>query len=224
LPYYLQDGQKVFIGFTAAMNNTLKHIAPQGVTVLLAENPKEFTDISNHWAKASIDFVTEREIFSGTGENIFEPQKDMTRAMLVAVIGKLYERSYGRINGAATFSDVKPDAYYAPYVAWAYKNGIVKGIGDNEFAPDMAVSREQMAAIILNFAKFLGKGPQGDWMINVTYPDKTDIADWAMESAAYCQLNGLITGQEGGAFAPRAMSTRAEVAVVIEKFVRMIFD
>jgi hypothetical protein len=56
-------------------------------------------------------------------------------------------------------------------------------------------------------------------MINVTYPDSADISDWAMESAAYCQLTGIITGGGGGKFAPKAVATRAEVAVVIERFV-----
>ncbi len=215
LPYYMKDGKKVFIGFSA----TGEYIVPEGVTVLFGENPKGFTDIENHWAKSSIDFVTEREIFQGMDENNFGPEISMTRGMFVTVIGRLYERSYGNITGNTVFSDVDPGAYYSGYVAWAHENGIIEGIGGDMFDPEREISHEQMAAIMFRFAKFLGKGPQGNWMINVTYPDSADISDWAMESAAYCQLTGIITGGDGGKFAPKAVSTRAEVATVIERFI-----
>jgi len=182
LPYYMQDGKKVFIGFTAVVDNILKYTAPKGMTVQFVKNLKNFTDIENHWAKANIDFVTEREIFAGTGNNKYSPNIGMTRGMFVTVIGKLYERSYGSIAGNDTFSDVNTNAYYAKYVAWANENGIIKGIGNNQFAPNTEVTREQMATIMFQFATFLGKAPQGNWMINVTYPDKADISDWAMNS------------------------------------------
>jgi len=134
----------------------------------------------------------------------------------------LYERSYGNVTGNATFSDVDMDAYYAKYAAWANENGIIKGIGGNKFAPDAEVTREQMSEIMFNFATFLGKAPQGDWMINVTYKDKVEISDWAMDSAAYCQLTSIITGRDGGDFAPKATATRAEVSAVIERFVKEV--
>jgi len=59
-------------------------------------------------------------------------------------------------------------------------------------------------------------------MINVTYPDKSEISEWAMDSAAYCQLTGIISGRDNGQFAPKAAATRAEVSAVIERFVKEI--
>ena len=217
LPYYMQDGKKIFIGFTSS--NILKYIAPSGTTVNFEENPKTFSDITDHWAKSNIKFVTEREIFQGTAENIFDPQVSMTRAMFVTVIGRLYERSYGNITGDSIFSDVDEDAYYDDYVSWANDNGIIKGVGDNRFDPNTVVTREQMAEIMFRFAEYLGKGPQGAWMINVTYPDKSEISEWAMDSAAYCQLTGIISGHDNGQFTPKSAATRAEVSAVIERFI-----
>jgi hypothetical protein len=216
LPYYMKDGKKVFIGFSA----TGEYTAPEGVTVLFGENPKSFADIENHWAKESIDFVTERELFQGIDKNNFGPQISMTRGMFVAVVGRLYERSYGSITGTTAFSDVDKNAYYAAYVAWAHENDIIKGIGNSMFAPDVEITREQMSSILFRFAKLLGKEPQGQWMINITYPDKEDISDWAMDSAAYCQLTGIIGGGNDGRFAPRSIASRAEVATVIERFIK----
>ena len=144
----------------------------------------------------------------------------MTRGMFVTVVGRLYERSYGSVTGTTAFSDVDKNAYYTAYVAWAHENGIVKGIGSNMFAPDGEVTREQMSAILYRFAKLLGKEPQGEWMISITYPDKEDISDWAMGSAAYCQLTGIISGGEDGRFAPKSIASRAEAATVFERFIK----
>jgi len=222
VPYYMKDGKKIFIGLSSVMDSKLKYTAPNGVTVQFEDNPKRFTDIDNHWAKSNIDFATERELFLGTENNKFSPNTGMTRAMFVTVVGRLYERSYGSITGNTAFADVDTNAYYANYVAWAHENNIIKGIGDNQFAPNTEVTREQMAEIMFRFATFLDKAPQGAWMINVTYPDKADISDWAMGSAAYCQMTNIISGRNGGEFAPKATATRAEVSAVIERFVKEI--
>ena len=81
LPYYLNDsGNKVFIGFTSDKGGTMKYIAPKGKTVLFAQNPKSFTDISGHWAKSYIDFAAQREIFVGTGGSLFSPDTGMMYA------------------------------------------------------------------------------------------------------------------------------------------------
>lgn len=89
--------------------------------------------------------------------------------------------------------------------------------------PDSEVTREQMAEIMFRFAKYLDKAPKGSWIINVTYKDKAEISDWAMESAAYCQLTGLIAGRDGGKFAPKAKVTRAEVSAIIERFINNFY-
>lgn len=220
VPYYMQDGKKVFIGFAATLDDLLKYTIPDGKKVQFVENAKNFTDVENHWAQDNINFVTEREILKGTGNNKFSPNTSMTRAMFVTALGRLYERSYGNIIGNATFSDVDADAYYANYVAWAYENNIINGSGENKFSPDIEITREQMSEIIFRFAKFLDKAAVGDCMINIKYSDKSEISDWAMDSVAYCQQTSIITGRENNEFAPNDTATRAEVAVVIERFIK----
>ncbi|MDF3002837.1 MAG: hypothetical protein K0Q48_2956, partial [Bacillota bacterium] len=189
-------------------------------TIAFRENPKNFTDNTIAWAKPSIDFVTERELFLGTIQDIFSPNESMTRAMFVTVIGRLYERSYGRITGTNTFSDVDENQYYAKYVAWANENGIIKGIGENKFAPSDNVTREQMAVIMLNFADFLDKANVSG--VSLGYTDSPRISAWATDGAKYCQETKVITGRDGGSFAPQENATRAEVAAVIERFIKTI--
>ena len=217
VPYYLDsDGREVFIGFAA----NGKYIAPSGVTVLVRENTKSFTDIGLHWAKDYIGFVTEREIFLGTGNGAFSPDSGMTRAMFATVIGRLYERSCGEIEILSThaFTDCDYDVYYGKYIDWAAEIGIIGGYGDGIFGPDDQITREQMAAILYRFADFLGVLPS-DMDTALTYPDANTISSWAEKAAVYCQRTGIITGREGGSFAPQDTSTRAEVATIFERFI-----
>lgn len=217
LPYYLENGEKVYIGLSAVIGNTYRYIAPKDVTVLFSENIKNFKDNTVDWSKSSIDFITERELLAGTSQELFSPKVGMTRGMFVTAIGKLYENSYGTITGQSTFSDVDSTAYYAKYVAWANENGIVTGIGDNKFEPDRKVTREQISVIMLNFAKFLDMPLPTN--ISLKYSDQSNISSWAIEGAKYCQENNLITGKENDSFKPQSDATRSEVAVILERFI-----
>ncbi|MEA4815463.1 MAG: S-layer homology domain-containing protein [Lachnospiraceae bacterium] len=220
LPYYIgSDGNEVFIGFAA----NGKYIAPSGTTVFFKENPKNFTDISGHWAMDYISFVTEREIFAGTGSNRFSPDTGMTRAMFAAIIGRMYERSYGEIiiSDAHAFIDCNYDDYYGKYVDWAAENNIIGGYGNGSFGPDDLVTREQMTAILYRFADFLGALPSDmDTVLN--YPDADSISHYAKNAVLYCQTTNIISGRDGGTFAPQETATRAEVAAIIEQFVESI--
>ena len=85
LPYYVNsDGKPVFIGFAA----NGKYIAPSGVMVLFKKNTKAFTDTGSHWAKDYIEFVAERELFNGTGDNKFSPDTGMTEEAYKEVTSK----------------------------------------------------------------------------------------------------------------------------------------
>ena len=220
VPYYLDvSGKKVFIGFAA----NGKYIAPEGVSVSVTQNDKSFTDISGHWAAEYIGFVTEREIFVGTGSNVFSPDTGMTRAMFATVIGRLYERSYGEIETSDTqaFTDCNYDAYYGKYIAWASESGIIGGYGNGRFGPDDQITREQMASILYRFADFLGILP-GSMDTLLDYPDADSISGYAKTAALYCQTTGVIGGRTCGVFAPQETATRAEVATIIQRFVEMV--
>ncbi|GAB6110210.1 S-layer homology domain-containing protein [Fusibacter bizertensis] len=217
LPYYMNQGNKVYIGLSDVVGKTYKYIAPKDVTVLFSDNTKAFKDNTIDWAKPSIDFVTEREILNGTSQSLFSPKVNMTRAMFVTAIGKIYESSYGMISGSSRFTDVDSTAYYAKYVAWANENRIIMGKGNNTFSPDEEVTREQMAVIMLNFARFLDLAVQANATLN--FSDYGDISSWAIEGAQYCQENNLMTGRDGGNFKPQSNATRAEVAVVLNRFI-----
>lgn len=221
VPYYLTDKSKVFIGFAA----NGRYIAPASVTVSVMHNSKYFSDISGHWAVRYIDFVTEREIFLGTGANAFSPNTVMTRAMFATVIGRLFERSYAEIETLLkhTFADCDYDAYYGKYIDWASENGIISGYGNGMFGPDDQITREQMAAILYRFSSFLDAPPDKTENL-LNYPDVDAISDDAKNAASFCRATNIISGCAGGLFAPQETATRAEVAATIQRFITLIVN
>ena len=111
-----------------------------------------FTDIHNHWAADNILFAASRGLLSGTSDTTFSPNTGMTRGMFVTALGRLAGINSDSYK-TGKFTDVKADAYYAPYVNWAAQNGIVEGVTATTFAPDTNINREQMAVIMANYAK-----------------------------------------------------------------------
>jgi hypothetical protein len=218
----IKIGNNVFIGFASDAGGMMEYIAPQGKTVLFKENPKSFTDISGHWAKSYIDFVTERELFLGTGSNTFSPETGMTRAMFATVIGRLYERSYGKLamtDIGSKFSDSDHTTYYGSYVDWAAENNIVTGVGSGKFEPDRKITREEMAVMLYRFAEFLKISATASGESQLSYPDASAISAWATDAAVYCQQTGIISGRDSGNFVPWGTATRAEVAAILQRFI-----
>ena len=181
-----------------------------------------FTDITGHWAADNILFVASRGLLSGTSDTTFSPNSGMTRGMFVTALGRLAGINPDSYQ-TGKFTDVKADAYYAPYVNWAAQNGIVEGVTSTTFAPDTNINREQMAVIMKNYAAKLGYDlPQT--LKAVTFADNTQISSWAKNAVKSMQQAGILAGKNGNKFDPKGIATRAEVATVLRRFVEIVID
>jgi hypothetical protein len=140
----------------------------------------------------------------------------MTRGMFVTALYRLAGTPAVRMNDA--FDDVTEDKWYYEPVNWAAQSGVVSGVGGGRFAPDAHVTREQMAHILLSYAKHAGVAPQGAWEVRLNFADADKISDWAVEAAMYCSMNGIITGKPGSLFDPQGAAARAEAAAVLHRF------
>lgn len=181
-----------------------------------------FTDITGHWAADNILFAASRGLLSGTSDTTFSPDTGMTRGMFVTALGRLAGINPDSYQ-TGKFTDVKADAYYAPYVNWAAQTGIVEGVTATTFAPDTNINREQMAVIMKNYAAKLGYDlPQT--LKAVTFADNTQISSWAKDAVKYMQQAGILTGKNENKFDPKGTATRAEVATVLRRFVEIVID
>ena len=177
------------------------------------ENP--FTDVKkNDWFYDSVKYAYENDLMKGVSNTKFAPNSDVTRAMFVTVIYRMENEPQ---TGKCAFTDVESGSYYEKAVAWANENGIVSGISEECFAPNEPITREQMAAIIYRYAAFEGYDITTSG--STSYTDNDNISDYAKDAVIWAAEKSVMTGNTDGSFAPKANTTRAQVASV---FMRMI--
>ncbi len=172
----------------------------------------KFTDISGHWAEKYINQAVDLGLFSGTTPTTFSPDTVMTRAMFVTVLAKYSKEDISSYT-TTQFKDVPADAWYAHAVAWAYQEGIVSGTSDHQFSPDLAITREQMAALMVRFANYQ------DCVLPRTrstkfFSDRKQTADYALDAVYTLYRSGIMSGTSSGTFSPTGNATRAQCTVV----------
>ena len=223
IPYYRDaDGIRHFVGFSIYRDGTVYFLGDPERDYEVTKNPKRFSDIAEHWAFEPVQFVAEREIFLGVGENTFAPEDFVTRAMLVTILGRMNMVDTVKFSDTP-FSDVEADTWYTPYVSWAAENGIVLGYEDGSFQPDRNISRQELAVVICRFLDYM----------ELTLPTNSDatafndqdlIASWASESVARLQRCGILNGKEANNFDPEGTTLRGELAAVLQRTVTSVLD
>ncbi len=212
-------GSSVYDGNTRVLRFSTNHFSTYGVGY---KAPAGFTDIAGHWAKDDIQFVVNRGLLSGASATTFSPNTAMTRGMFVTALGRLAGADVSGYK-QSSFTDVKADAYYMGYVEWAAKNGILQGTTAATFAPDNAVTREQMAVIMANYAKAIGFSLPKAHAQN-TFADAANISPWAADSVKSMQMAGVLAGKNANRFDPQGTATRAEAAATLRRFVELMID
>ncbi len=217
---YTQPAGKVTV--TATFKEKAKETPTEGLTV--AELLEMFDDLDpNGWYLDDVRYCVENGYMKGMGNNKFGPQLNVSRAMIAQLLWNMAGNP--EPASAAPFDDVAADAWYAKAVAWAYENGITKGTGVG-FEPDKDITREQLAAMLYNYAKLLGKGFTGAWMFLLDYPDAAEISSWADEAIHWMVMNGIINGTTDDAgtviLDPQGDATRAQLAAMVHRFCELI--
>ena len=177
-----------------------------------------FTDIDGHWARNSICYVVEKDLFNGTSDTLFSPNTEMSRAMLVTVLWRLEGKPAGTTG---TFQDLTAGAYYVDAINWANANGIVKGYDENTFGPNDNITREQMAAIMARYAAYKGYDTTAAADLS-KYTDQGSISEYAYKNMQWANAVGVITGVTDTTLVPQGNATRAEVASILHRFIENI--
>ena len=179
------------------------------------ENP-EFIDTKGHWAENEINEVVKKGLFNGVGDQCFAPDEVTNRAMLVTVLHNMEGNPRGHYDGE--FMDVPADAWFANGVNWAAENGIVNGVGPNQFGPMMNLNREQMVTMLYRYAD----NPKiKDYTVLRTFEDQAAISDWAIDATCWAIENGIVTGMDQTHFAPQGQATRAQLAAIMSRFIKL---
>ena len=175
----------------------------------------QFADLTaGSWYYGGVRYALENGLMTGTSARTFAPDRPVTRAMLVTILWRLAGEPYGRVS---PFEDVLPGSWYAQAVSWAYDKGIVTGVTATSFQPGAPVTREQLCAILCRYAALTGKNTAASASLDA-FTDRAQVSAYAEASARWALQAGLLTGVGDGRLAPRSGATRAQLAVLLQRF------
>lgn len=209
--------------FEAQKENTYYFYMPdQYVTVSAvfvyktAEIP--FVDVSSKsWYYDAVRFVYGKGIMDGVSTYSFAPDATITRGMVVTMLWRMAGEPYAAPAG---FTDVASGRYYSTAVAWAAKNGIVEGMTSTTFAPNQAITREQLASILYRYAKWLGFSGAGSDISG--YTDAGKVSSYAYDAMSWAVKTGVVTGTSARVLDPQGTASRAAAAQMFMNFYNYI--
>lgn len=175
-----------------------------------ASQRTKFTDMADsHWAIESVLFLNGIGVISDSAS--YRPDDSITREevvkMLICSFGELDE------NAECDFSDVTKDSWSYPYVASAFKAGMVNGVGENIFGSGRNISRQDALVMIYRIVKDKLEAVSEDYVFE--FSDADSVADYAEEAVKALCANGIVNGYEDGTFRPEASISRAECAKLL---------
>ena len=174
-----------------------------------------FIDIAaNAWYKDAVQYAYDNGLMTGVSANEFAPEATTTRAMIVSMLARLENVTSAESVG---FSDVSDGDWYATAVNWAATEGIVSGTGEGDFSPNAAITREQLAAMLMNYAAYKGQDVSARANLSA-YSDAAAISSWANDVMSWSVAEGLISGMTEDTLQPQGSATRAQVAAILERF------
>ncbi len=159
-------------------------------------------------------YCYENEIMLGTSDDEFTPYGNTTRAMIVTVLWRMEGEPV--VNSINMFTDVEDDTWYSYAVVWAGANGIVNGYGDGRFGPNDTITREQLAAIIARYARFIGCEMPAEETAD--YDDFDAVSDWAADDVASLTTLGIVEAEEDNTFSPKSDALRYQIAKALHMF------
>ena len=217
-----EDGERLKL--TENRDGTYSFTMPSGtanVYVRFSGSGLPFADVpSGSWYYDDVAYVYDTGLMTGLTATAFGPNLSTTRGMIVTILWRM-ENEPAAKHGCP-FADVRRGSYYEQAIAWASENGIVTGFDASTFAPDRAITREQLAAILFRFAAYRGMDAVTLRENLSSFQDQAAISAYAVSALNWAVGEGLMQGT-GDKLEPTGNATRAQVAAMLRRFIQRNF-
>lgn len=206
----LEDGLYQFIQPRGTVEIVVTFVASSEEPVVLP-----FVDVAaEDWYGDAVAAVYARGLMTGTAEDTFAPELAATRGMVVSILHRL---AGNPTMNTEMFEDVAVDDWYGQAVAWAASEGIASGTSAETFSPNAAVTREQLAALLCNFAAQQGIDTTARSDLS-SFDDAVAVSDWAQDTVSWAHAEGLLAGTSATTLSPQGEATRAQLAAMLVRF------
>lgn len=204
LPRSSYDSAKKAMTFLSPATGYFEVVAN---SVALADVP------ADAWYKPAIDYMAAHDTLSVKAGQKFMPKQDITRGEFVVMLMKTLGFSPDT-QLADNFSDAgNGDA--AGYLAAAKRQGLITGVGNNRFAPNERISRQDMFVILYQALEKISLLPaEGKGQNLARFQDAASVADYSRKALGYFVSAGVVSGN-GKLILPKSNTTKAEAAQVL---------
>ena len=165
-----------------------------------------FTDVkSGDWFYDAVAYVYANGLMDGTSATTFEPNANMTRAMVWAILARIDGET---VTGADWASAAR---------VWAMNSGVSDGTD-----PKGPVTREQFATMLYRYAAAKGYDVSIGESTNIlSYADFASISEYAIPAMQWACGSGIVTGVTDSTLVPQGTATRAQCAAMLMRFVEL---
>ena len=164
------------------------------------EAPADWADVDQDaWYAEAVNYVIENGIMGSTSTEaqVFAPNGTVTRATVYQTLYNMEGKP--AVTEAASFADAA-GTWYADSAAWAEDAGLTTGDGTGAYAGDRAVTRAELATIVVRYAQYKDMAlTAGDLS---AYADSADVAEWASEGMSLAVGSGVLSGKDGNRLDP----------------------
>ncbi len=191
----------------------------------IAESYKEYKDLDHlsEEEKQAIRYMTSKGYIADKGENLFDPDTEISRAEFTAFIVKVFYVLDRDLK--VSFSDISEEDWYYNYIASSEAEGIIKGFPDNTFRANDIIDREQIVAVC---ARALHEKKQylypEDPIELIPFLDSEEISDWAQKEVALAYRESLIDMTDNRCFEAQKPMTRADATVIVYRLFQLLYE
>ncbi len=180
----------------------------------------KFLDVpEGKWYSEAVYDLKSLNILNGRSKFYFEPAGTIKRCEFATILAKMSGDDLSSYNSQSGFSDIKSTDWFANYMNWGISKGIIKGYGDGTARPSAYITREEMCVMFNRYIAMKGVALT-DNGAGMNFSDVGKISDWAYADVAELVSGGIIEGNDDNTFNPLGNSSRAEVAVMIDRFIK----
>jgi len=214
--YYI-DGNgaaQVARGAYNSSTKTVDFVSSHFSQYAIGYNKVNFSDVApDAWYHAAVTFNASRGVVSGTSDVTFRPNAAITRGQFIVMLLRAYgiEPDAGAENN---FADAG-NTYYTNYLAKAKEMGITTGIGDNFFALEGNITRQDMLTMLYRALDKLEELPEAAKSTNLSdFSDVNLVGDYSRDAITALVQAGVVSGNQGK-IEPQGQSTRAQMAQLL---------
>ena len=222
--FVLADGTPVYQRIRIRDRADVVCTAGGGVTPVTPVTPTQpglpFTDVSKgEWYYDGVNDLYRRGIMDGTTETLFAPSQGLSRGQLAMIFYRMAGEP--EVTAKDTYSDVPAGLWCAKAVTWASANGLVLGYEDGTFRPDQPVQRQQLVAMLFRYAAFCGMSAVTLEENLLSFQDVGAVSGYARPAMNWAVGQGILLGSENYLM-PREQATRAQVAMVLHRYLTLL--